>query len=270
MFGQGESNRDQESQMGFNLVSFCAIIPPFIFSEGTELKERLMGVMVLIIFVFLVLVLFGLGSLIYLSAKGLSHLIRNGGLAEAGWSGTLPRSVRQPLAEAQHYGRLIKRTLRECPPGPLQERLQRLIGPVEEWLANLTHLERGLGKSFGSRQLPREIRQTEFEISKLRRQLLTLSAQETPALRELLASKEGHLSTLRELSAFQNRAELKIRKIATDLGATHAEMTLLLARGDFNENRLNRLDENLREHVSGMRDMLRAMDEMGYSRSSAN
>jgi hypothetical protein len=42
-------------------------------------------------------------------------------------------------------------------------------------------------------------------------------------------------------------------------------MLLIIAKGDFNENRLHRLDENLQEHLASMRDMMTAMDEMGYS-----
>ena len=219
--------------------------------------------LMLIIFIFFVIIVFGLGSLVYLSAKGVGKLADGAALASS-----LPRSVKKSLREAHYYGRLIKRTLRQCPPGPLQDRFQRMLGPVDEWLDNLIKLERGLQKSYSQRNLPREIRHTEFEIDKLRRQLWTADKAESLALKELLESKEQYLTPLRELRIFQSRAELKIRKISTDLGATHAEMMLLLAKGDFNENRLNRLDEDLREQVSGMRDMLRAMEEMGYSRSS--
>jgi hypothetical protein len=78
------------------------------------------------------------------------------------------------------------------------------------------------------------------------------------------------MAVLQELKTFQTQAELKIHKIASDLGTTHAEMLLIVARGDFNENRLHRLDENLQEHVSSMRDMLEAMDEMNYSRATSS
>ncbi len=57
---------------------------------------------------------------------------------------------------------------------------------------------------------------------------------------------------------------MKIRKIASDLGAAHAEMLLLATRGDFNENRFQRLDENMQENMSSLRDMLAAMDEISY------
>jgi hypothetical protein len=70
---------------------------------------------------------------------------------------------------------------------------------------------------------------------------------------------------LKELKSFQTQAELKIHRIASDLATTHAEMLLIVARGDFNDNRFKRLDENLQDHLAGLRDMLAAMDELGYS-----
>ena len=84
------------------------------------------------------------------------------------------------------------------------------------------------------------------------------------SLRALMKSKRSHLNALEELQRFQQQAELKIRKIASDLGAAHAEMLLLATRGDFSENRFQRLDENMQENMSNLRDMLAAMDEMPY------
>jgi hypothetical protein len=143
-----------------------------------------------------------------------------------------------------------------------------LSKPVDQWLANLNRLEQGLKQLYGQRNLARELRRTNFEIDELRRQLLTLDASQAAFWRELMASKQNHLAVLQELQSFQTQAELKIHKIASDLGATHAEMLLILAKGDFNENRFRRLDENLQEHVSSMRDMLGAMEELGYTSAS--
>jgi chromosome segregation ATPase len=172
------------------------------------------------------------------------------------------------LKESRRYGQLIVRTAQQYPPGPLRDRLDRLSKPVEQWLANLNRLEQGLRQLYSQRNLARELRQTNFEIDELRRRLLTVDGNETAFLRELMQSKQNHLAVLKELQGFQTQAELKIRKIASDLGATHAEMLLLVAKGDFNENRFRRLDENLQEHVSSMRDVLGAMEELGYTSAS--
>lgn len=180
----------------------------------------------------------------------------------------VPRSVMASLKESRRYGQLIVRTAQQYPPGPLRDRLDRLSKPVDQWLANLNRLEQGLRQLYGQRNLARERRQTKFEIDELRRRLLTVDGNEAVFLRELMQSKQNHLAVLKELQGFQTQAELKIRKIASDLGATHAEMLLLVAKGDFNENRFRRLDENLQEHVSSMRDVLGAMEELGYTSAS--
>ena len=179
-------------------------------------------------------------------------------------SSSLPRPISRSLNESRYYANLIVKMAQQCPPGPMQDRLNLTLKPVDQWLVNLTRLEQGLSKLYGQRNLARDLRQTSFEIDDLRRQLLTARGQEVSYLRDLKQSKEQHLAALKELERFQTQAELKIRKIASDLGATHAEMLLITARGDFNENRMRRLDENLQEHLASMRDVLAAMDEMGY------
>lgn len=181
----------------------------------------------------------------------------------------VPRSVMASLKESRRYGQLIVRTAQQYPPGPLRDRLDRLSKPVDQWLANLNRLEQGLKQLYGQRNLARELRRANFEMDELRRRLLMVDGSEAAYLRELTESKKNHLAVLKELQRFQTQAELKIRKIASDLGATHAEMLLLVAQGDFNENRFRRLDENLQEHVNSMRDVLGAMEELGYTSASS-
>jgi len=181
----------------------------------------------------------------------------------------VPRSVMASLKESRRYGQLIVRTAQRYPPGPLRDRLDRLSMPVDHCLANLDRLEQGLKHLYGQRHLTRELRQTNLEINELRRRLLAVDGNEAAFLRQLMQSKQNHLAILQELQGFQTQAELKIRKIASDLGATHAEMLLLVAKGDFNENRFRRIDENLQEHVSSMRDVLGAMEELGYTSASS-
>lgn len=177
----------------------------------------------------------------------------------------LPTAIARSLRESRHYGKLIVQTVQEYPPGPIRDRLNLTIQPVDKWLTNLSRLEQGLIKLYSQRNLARELRRTRNEIETLRRQLLMVRGKEAAGLTALKLSKEQHLAALQELQIFQNQAELKIQKIASDLGATHAEMLLIIAKGDFNENRLRRLDANLQEHLSSMRDIVTTMDEMGYS-----
>ncbi len=191
-----------------------------------------------------------------------------GKLAKVLQGSSLPRSISQPVAESRHYGRLIMRAARQYPPGPMQDRLNLTLRPVERWLENLTRLEQGLTRLYSQRNLERELRQVTNEIEELRRRSLTAIEGEAIYLRDLLQSKKQHQAALKELKVFQTQAELRIRKIASDLSTTHAEMLLIVARGDFNDNRFHRLDENLQEHLAGLRDMLATMDELGYSQTA--
>jgi hypothetical protein len=201
----------------------------------------------------------GAGALTYVFVKLMAKMTESFSISP------LPRTVARSLKESRQYGRAIMQTAQQYPPGPMRDRLNLTIKPVDEWLTSLAKLEQGLSKLYAQRNLTRELRQTSFEIDVLRRQILTANGREVVYMRKLLDSKKQHLAILKELQSFQTQAELKIHKIASDLGATHAEMLLIVAKGDFNENRLQRLDENLQEHLSSMRDMISAMDEMGYS-----
>jgi hypothetical protein len=42
-------------------------------------------------------------------------------------------------------------------------------------------------------------------------------------------------------------------------------MLLLTTKGNFNDNRFRRLDENLQDNLGTLKDMLAAMDEIKYS-----
>jgi SMC interacting uncharacterized protein involved in chromosome segregation len=191
-------------------------------------------------------------------------------MADAVKSSSLPHAVNTSLKRSRYYGHAIIQTAEEYPPGPMRDRLNRTLQPVSQWLANLDRLEQGLIKVYSQRNMVRELRQTKAELDRLRRQLSTATGQEAAYLHQLKDSKEHYLATLQELRQFQTQAELKIHKIASDLGATHAEVLLLIAKGDFNENRFQRLDENLQENVASMRDILSAMDDMGYSRAATS
>ncbi len=215
---------------------------------------------------FLIIAICGVGIFLYLSAKGIAQVAN--ALTGVPGASSLPRAVKRSIQESRHYGRMINRTVKQCPPGVKRDRLERITKHVDEWLTNLAKLERGLSKSYHQRNLSRELRKTDYEIEQLRRELSATDQSEAIYWHDLISSKKQHQQVLRELQAFHTQAELKIRKIASDLGATHAEILLFVAKGEFNENRLQRLDENLQDNLAGMRDVLLAMDEIGYSKGS--
>lgn len=238
---------------------------------GMVSTAAVMGVVVFVVSPILALV----GVFLVVSTAVLLGLVYLAGqvvvsLSQAGPGSSLPTSVRRSVAESRRYGRLIMKLAQHYPPGPMQDRLNLTLGPVNRWLENLNRLEQGLAKLYSQRNLVRELRRIRYEIEDLGRRSYVAGDREAAALAELIDSKKQHLAALKELHLFQTQAELKIGKIANDLGMTHAEMLLLASKGDFNHNRLQRLDENLQEHLAGLRDMLAAMDELGYSSAAAS
>ena len=227
-----------------------------------------MPIPLLFVAIFVVLILAILLALAYVSVIVIYKLIAVMFKTVVG-SSPLPHSVKGPLQEARSYAEKIQATVQRCPPGLMKDRLHLTIKPVNEWMSNLDRLENALHNLYGQRNLDRELRRTGYEIEQLHRQLLTADREEAVSVRDLMKSKKQHRAVLKELLLFQNQAELKIRKIASDLGTTHTEMLLITARGDFNPNRIQRLDENLQENLSSLRDILSVMDDMGYSSAAS-
>ncbi len=225
-----------------------------------------MPVVILLWFLIIVVIILGVVCLAGVATFKLVRWLTGGAGATR-----IPTATRDALRDAKHYARLIKTTAQQCPPGLIRDRLGRTVKPVDEWLENLKRLELALAKLYAQRDLNREMRKANTELEQLRRQLVTAtSAAQVDSLRALMKSKKKHHSVLEELQGFQNQAELKIRRIASDLGATHAEMLLITARGDFSESRFQRLDENLQDNLAGLRDIMAAMDDMRYMSGAAN
>lgn len=201
--------------------------------------------------------LLAVGASVYVIVKSIQRTQATSRLTQA-----IPASTRQALQESRYQARRILRTVDQYPAGSIRDRLENSLDPVHKWLANLDRLETGLAKIYSQYNLTAELRTVKMELEQLRRRMLTAHESELEYLRRLKESKEQHLLALRELQLFQSNSELKIRKIAADLGTTHAEMVRIIARGDFNEARISRLDESLQEHLDSVRDMLSAMDDM--------
>ncbi|RMF05985.1 MAG: hypothetical protein D6768_00145 [Chloroflexi bacterium] len=209
-------------------------------------------------------------AVLFLLVKGAFALLQGSGDGVSITSGRVPASIRGPLREARQYARQIKRTVQQTAPGPMKERLTRTVQPVDEWLATLQRLEQSLARLYGQHNLPREMRRAAAEIEQLRRRMALSDAEgEVASLRALVNSKRAHLAALEELQNYHNQAELKIRKIASDLGTTHAEMLLITTRGNFSESRFQRLDESLQDNLASLRDIVAVMDEMTVSGTAA-
>ena len=73
------------------------------------------------------LVLFALFLIILLLAKATGQKL--GRLAR---SSALPRPISRSLNESRYYANLIVKMAQQCPPGPMRDRLNRTIKPVDD------------------------------------------------------------------------------------------------------------------------------------------
>ena len=86
-------------------------------------------------------------------------------LAKAARGSALPRSIKAPMRESYRYGDMIIQTAQQYPRGPMRDRLNLTLLPVNQWLANLARLEAGLAKLYSQRNLSRELRQTGLKLT---------------------------------------------------------------------------------------------------------
>jgi hypothetical protein len=164
-------------------------------------RIEIMPVVMVLFFIIMVLALLVAGIFTYVLLKGMVKFLA--GLFNIS---PLPRAVIKSLQESRQYGREIMRLAQQYPPGPMRDRLTLTLKPVNEWLTSLNKLEQGLAKLYSQRNLPRELRQTTFEIEQLHRRLLLADAAETKYVRKLMDSKKHHLAALKELQTFQTHA----------------------------------------------------------------
>ncbi len=213
-------------------------------------------------------ILLGLGLALivsYVVNRGAQITVREAKKASKTWLSPLPPSVQQGLKQARRYGQLMLAMEQEGTPRQ-RKRLTHTMKAVNEVLANLTRLEQNLEKLYGKRNLRQELAQTTVEIDELQSQLPTAEGRSAQILDNLLKNKEKHRAILNSLQAFQQQIELTIRQNASVLNSTHAEMILLTAKDNLDNNRVRRLNQALQENSDSLVDLLEAMEEMEQER----
>jgi|GEM_PF-5290499 len=165
------------------------------------------------------------------------------------------------LKESRYYANLIIESEKQCSPSQ-QKRLSSTIETVNKLITSLIALEEHLRRIYSKHNLSKELKQTATELNDLQEQLRTADRKSAQILNDLVNRKQKHLSVLNDIRDLQGQIELKIRQNATVLNNTHAEITLLMGRGELDSNQFNRLTEELRENSDSVMDLLETMEEM--------
>lgn len=174
---------------------------------------------------------------------------------------SIPRETRKWLKEARHYAKLIGEPEKSYTPSQ-RNQLDKTIQTVNNLLANLDILEEHLRQLYSKRNVRKELQQVTSEVSDLRKQLQSAEGKSRKILSDLVERKEKHLTVLNSINDFQDQIELKIRHNATILNSTHAEIMLLVGRSGLDNNKIRRLNEDLRENSDSLMDLLEVIEEM--------
>ncbi len=174
---------------------------------------------------------------------------------------TLPSRIQNSLSEARRYGKLIVQAEQQCAPNQ-RKHLTHTVKSANTLLANLDKLEENLVELYKRHNVNRELKQTSYEIEELKQQLQTANDRQAQILNNSINTKQRYLSVLNMLQDFQKRIELTIEQNTGVLKSTYAEIILLVAQGNIDNNSFRRLNQDLQENSASLMDLLEAVEEV--------
>lgn len=168
----------------------------------------------------------------------------------------VPRSVRKKLNQARNDGQEILEMEQLCS----QEQriyLANAIEIVHTLLTNLTRLEQDLERVYSGRgNIGGDIKRVTNEIKKETKKLKKSRGIEAGYIKDLIRSKERHLSMLKSVQTYQNNSTLTIDQVVTNLKSLKIEITLITTGEALDDKRIYRLGEELQAASDNLTDLV--------------
>ncbi|MCL6429751.1 MAG: hypothetical protein K6V36_02685 [Anaerolineae bacterium] len=174
--------------------------------------------------------------------------------------------LRAQVERALEYRQRIAEALAEVRSGPLREHLHDTAGGINEWIGNIFSLARRLD-AYEHDSLIRDDRsRVQADLLHLQRRL----AQEEDAavrseIEEAIRGKRLQQENLERLQNTMERAEIQLEATLTALATVYSQL-LLVGASDMDSARSRRIAESIREQVSGLSDLLSAINDVYRSR----
>lgn len=179
-----------------------------------------------------------------------------------------PRA-RERLRRALEYRRLITEAARKHS-GAMRISLEATASEINDWIALIYTLARRLDEFEENSVLARDRRLVPHDLTTLRRRLRT---EQSPAVRaeleEAIQAKELQLANLRALEDRVKRAEIQLDQTLSALGTVYAQVQVIDSRG-LDSAHTERLQEDIREEVTSLSDLIAAIDEVQSYRLSSS
>lgn len=170
--------------------------------------------------------------------------------------------LRKDVEMALAYQRRIETEIHKQREGLIRDRLEETANQITDWLSNIYQLAQRVDSYRSDELLAQERDELPKELERLTAQRKwetnsTLQAQ----LDEVIAGKGNHWQALRELDARMKQAVLQLEQSLTALATVYSQVQLIDAQS-INSGRAERLQEDIREQVARLDDLVSSINEV--------
>ncbi len=176
--------------------------------------------------------------------------------------GIRDRQLRAKLEEADQYRRRIQQLANQQDAGPLHDRMVTTTSDVYEWIGNMARLAERIDTYRMDMIIKTDLQEVPKEIGVLQGQY---DRERDPSLKDQMAqtleSKQRQFDNLLELGRRMQRADLQLDHSLSSLGTVYAQM-LLIGSKDVDSDRAARLQEDIRNEVATLDDLVDSLNEV--------
>jgi hypothetical protein len=178
------------------------------------------------------------------------------------------KSLRHWIEQALEYRGRIETNIRATRDGVLKDHLLDVADEIENWIKNVYQIASRLDTYRADDVIKRDRQSVPVRLKNLE---LQLAQEKDPAVRAqiqaTMRNQKTHLAHLERLVSSMQRAELQLESTLSALGTVYSQ-TLLVGARDIDSSRAQRLRKDIADQVSGLEDLITAMDEV-YADSAA-
>ena len=161
----------------------------------------------------------------------------------------------------EYHHRIMAEIERETEP-VLDDYLYRIVGSLEQWIAELYRLAQGLDLYQHDTVIARDLQAVPGDLARLKSQL----SQEPEAavkaeLEKTIATKQAQWNSLQALQGTMARAGLQLENTLSTMGTIYMQVVHLGAK-DIDSGRVRRLQAEMSDQVLALEDISAAMDEV--------
>ncbi len=179
-----------------------------------------------------------------------------------------PREISDPrlqayVNEALDYRTRITTQINEIDDTSFKIQLEMMASQFDDWIAEVYDLAGRLDLYLKQkRYLDEQEDAADKRIDKLVQRRLNRNNQDiTDDIDQNLAALQQQLATIRSLKDTMKRAQLRLENTLTAMGTIYPQ-TMLLDAKDIDSSRYRRLQQDIRDEVDELADVLYAMDEV--------